>query len=480
MSLLSRPYGICVIAAFAAGACSGNFDTTRERRPFEDRATLGQEIFGALCDRLGASALAEDLDGESYNALCHPDGEGRYRSTVDSSLLPPIREGTPVAAMARNLGVAKMEALARRRQDLVKSFDTILPDVEIHDPFAPHGGPTKVRLHTAVAELLQRLNPLYDSNPLAAEGGTPDPLLPASTQALARVFQALIASEDARVALQKIGGRKGYRPLSSALGVIAPVLAYPDLRKISQQTVRVLSPGGPAREQFVQLLTVAQEELRTAETRQCKDEPDRCQALAPTDNRAQPNRYRRNLEILQDIAFMPDNAFGLPGLSSGPIVRRDYRGFAQASGSQLGVPGSVPTPFSDADQDGLADVDDFGRFIDIHGNLVSVDPPFVVPGEPLIREPNEIAKLDNGEPAYKSIDTTKTMLASLLLRDLPALLNPDPAAQHETLLDALAGLVPLLGDRADAIYAYGEGNEQVGIKYRQFVPSTSPLLALVH
>ncbi|MCU0694158.1 MAG: hypothetical protein MUF54_22425, partial [Polyangiaceae bacterium] len=468
MSLLSRPFGIGVIAALAAlaaGACSGNFDTTRERRPLEDHATLGQEMYGALCDRVGASSLAEDLDGESYHALCHPDGEGRYSSAVDSSLLPPIREGNLVAAMARNLGIAKMEALARRRQDLVKAFDTILPDVEISDPFAPSGGPTKVRLHTAVAELLQRLNPLYDSNPLADEGGTPDPLLPASTQALARVFQALIASQDARVALQKIGGRKGYRPPSSALGVIAPVLAYPDLRKISQQTVRVFSPGGPARDQFVQLLTVAQEELRTAETRQCKDEPDRCQALTVPDDRAQPNRYRRNVEILQEIAFMLDDAFRLPTLDPDWIVKRDYRGFALASGSQLGVPGSVPAPFSDADQDGLADVDDFGRFIDIEGNLVSVDLPFAVRGEPRKAGPEEPAVFDNGLDAYQYRDTTNTLLASLLFRDLRELLNPDPAAEHETLLDAFAGLVPLLGDRADAMYAYGHGDEQVTIKY---------------
>jgi hypothetical protein len=102
-------------------------------------------------------------------------------------------------------------------------------------------------LHTALAELLERLNPLYDSNPLESLGGTPGPLLPATTQALARVFKAMADNQQAQGALAYVGGRKGYRPAASALGVVQPILSYPNLRTLSQQSVRMLSPGGPAR-----------------------------------------------------------------------------------------------------------------------------------------------------------------------------------------------------------------------------------------
>lgn len=475
VSRLSRPFGIGAIAAIMAAACSGNFDTTRVERPYEKEATLGQEVYGVLCDRLGATVLAEDLEGHSYHAICHPDAEGNYQDTVDTFRLPAVGGA---AAVPRNLAVAKLEKLASRRDDLIRAFDVIAPDVEIDDPYAEAGEPKKVRLHDALAELLERLNPLYDSNPLASQGGIPEPLLPASTQALARVFAAMSQNEDAQRALAYIGGRKGYRPASSALGVIQPILSYPNLRSLSQQSVRMLSPGGPARDEFLHLLNVVHEEMRSSRPKL----PLGNLIIDDTLGIAQPNRARDNLEVLQNVLLATDPKFGNSSLQSGLVVLRDYRGFALVSGNEPGIVGSVPAPFADTDSDGVADVDAFGRFIGTQGEPVAVDHPFLVPGEPRVRPADSQGRavLENGDPAYQYIDTTKTLVSSLL-RDLESLVDPDLANERETLMYALAGAYVLFGDRTEKTYTYeGDDGAERNIEYRGFDPDTSPIVDLVH
>lgn len=152
-------WAIAAIVGFSAVACSGNFDTTRVPRPYADRATLGQEVFAVLCDRLGSSALGEDLGGNSFKAVCHPDEQGSYVDTVDQSKLPPV---SGAAALHRRLAVAKVEALARHRADLIRALDVAFPDIEVDDPHPVDGKPSKVRLHDAVKTLVGRLTPLYD------------------------------------------------------------------------------------------------------------------------------------------------------------------------------------------------------------------------------------------------------------------------------------------------------------------------------
>jgi hypothetical protein len=484
-----RSWAIAGWLAVSAGACSSDFDTSREPRPYAQKATLGQDIFGVLCDRIGAGALAEDVTASSYHAICHPDASGRYADKVDTSKLP-VAEGA--AAIARSLAVAKLEAMARRRADLCTAFDTILPDVEIDDPHPPKdaGGkaqPRKVRLHDALRSLTQRLIPLYDTNPLASAGASPNPLLPSGTQALARLFEALATSTPAQAAFAKLGGREGYKPLTVALGAVKPILAYPDLRTLAQKSVVVLGPGGSLRAPFKQLLEVVHEELASSET---------TLALAPyvvddPDGIAQPNRPRDNLEVLHAVLLSSDPVFADVAATPAPIVMRDPRGFALAAGSKLGVPGSVSTPFVDLAHDGpngaepgpdgLADVDSLGRFVDGNGKPVEVDLPFDVPGTTRVRKPDAQGRalLGNGQTAYQYLETTETLVAALA-RDLRPLADPDPVNDHETLIDALAGAYVLFGDRtapsgATAVYPGGKK-----LHYTGFDASGSPIVELVH
>lgn len=257
-------------------------------------------------------------------------------------------------------------------------------------------------------------------------------MVPAGTQALARVFDAAAASPHAQVALSRIGGREGYRPFSIALGAAKPILLYPDLRGFVQQSIRVLGPGGPARAEFEHLLKVTHEEM-TASRPSLPLSP---LLVSDPSGIAQPNRPRDNVELLQYVLLSPDASYALPNTPPAPIVQRDPRGFALVAGSRPGEPGSVPPPFSDlfqdgpdgpvAGPDGMADVDAFGRFIDAKGNPVLVDVPFDTPGKARVRQGDALGRalLEDGSNAYEYLDTQQTLVASLA-RDLRSLADPN-------------------------------------------------------
>src|SRR5579871_2200426 len=86
---MARPGTNVVRVLLVAGAVAGctDFDTTRTTPP---RGTLGQELYIALCDRVSAQALPEDIAGASWHAVCHPDASGAFASTVDQGELPPL------------------------------------------------------------------------------------------------------------------------------------------------------------------------------------------------------------------------------------------------------------------------------------------------------------------------------------------------------------------------------------------------------
>ncbi|MEO7109731.1 MAG: hypothetical protein ABI183_04795, partial [Polyangiaceae bacterium] len=71
-----------------ATACS-DFDTTRSTPP---RGTIGEELYGVVCDRVAAEALREDLSGASYQGVCHKDASGSYADAIDVSRLPPATD----------------------------------------------------------------------------------------------------------------------------------------------------------------------------------------------------------------------------------------------------------------------------------------------------------------------------------------------------------------------------------------------------
>ena len=473
-----RGLGLAAVIGLVS-ACPQGIDTTRvAARP----ATLGDEMFGALCDRVGASSLQEDLSGASYHDVCHYDADGHYAAKVDTSALPDVGKSGPKAD-ARRLGVAKVEAMARRRVDVIRALNTMLPDVKIDDPTAGKDG-AKVRLHDALFDLAQRLLPLYESNPVTPSD---PPLLPTTTRALGRLFDALAKSEGAQQALARIWGRQGYRPFTVGLGAIRPALAYKQLRPLAKAALGVLGPNAKAAPELQQLLGVVKQELATS-----KAVVSPLPVYRVDGATLQPNRPRTNIEFARALLVAEDPTFAASPADPPRLISvRDRRGLAVPTGSVPGAIGGVKSPFVDLDGDGFADADGAGRFVDASGAALSIDPPFAIPGvtkgsaDPL-----------TPSPLYAYVDTSRALTGAMSRHLLP-LVDPtlyaaagDPDAwksEHETLMYALAGANVLFGPREPAQYDYGTDlvkrvDEACPscLSYTRFRGEDSPLPELVH
>ena len=464
----------------ALTSCSEGLDTTRQPGP---RATFGDDLYGVLCDRVGAQVFQEDLAGQSYRPVCHYDEQGAYGDTVDVSELPkPTGAGR---VEARRVSIAKMEALARRRSDLVRAFNATFPDIEIDNLATKKEGDT-IRLHDALLALGQKVVPLYDSNPYDPKG---QPLAPATTQALGRLFDSLAQSGDSLTQMSSMWGRQGYRPFHVGLGAISATLAYPGLRGFTQAQVGVLGPNGYAAPQLQALLSVGEREMLHAKV-DVSNLPD----LALDEDTGQLNRPRSDVEMIRDLLLYQDDRFA-ESTSTPPryISLRDRRGLVVPAGNVPGIAGTVPSPFVDLDHDGYADVDVSGRFLDAGSAPLDLAMPFTIPGV-------DMGATDAyGRPTqklYTYVDTSRT-LASGLVREMQPLLDSteyadanDPNAfeqESETMMYLLSGAYDLFGQREDAEYDF-ENDRVVPVgtgcptcmKYNRFRGEDSPLPDLAH
>src|SRR5262245_11633122 len=242
-------------------SCAGNFDDTRKQT--EPTGTLGDDLYSALCDRVGASVLTEDLSGASYHSVCHRDASGKYADKVDESKLPPVAGG---AAVVRGYAVSKVHAMSRRRADLISALNATFRDDPVNDPF--HKNAT-IKGHEALKRMLQRIVPLYEINPIDQQGsGRREGLMPSVTRATGRLFAGLAGPGSdpqaqygdknkaiaAQQALARLSGRLGYRPLRVALGAVRPALAYPEMRQVMQAFAPRMAPGGPMRDALQNVL----------------------------------------------------------------------------------------------------------------------------------------------------------------------------------------------------------------------------------
>ncbi len=526
-----RHWGMGALVVLAGGAsCAPQLDTTRAVPP---RGTIGAELFGVVCDRVGAQALHEDLTGGSFHAICHPAPDGTYADTVDLTQLPAPDpnavdvNGTPVSLDQQNrnraYAVARIQALARRRADLIAALDATFPDVPV--PIKDTGNPDPTQsckapagiatdnLGPQLADLLGRFTPLYD-----------DGTIPHSTEALGRLMQAFRAGSDVQDSYTHFDSRQGYRPLEVALGAERPMLAYPALRDFANATLSLISADsnpydpnpkydafgnrlpepGPNNPQLSAMLAALYQELRTTQP----DNPP-VAPLLPVQvdgiGRQVLSRPRTNLEFMQQLFYSQDPAFGNGG-NSAYIVQRDTRGYA----SVALVGGALPAPFVDMDGDGLPDVNPLGQFITSGGQTPptpfrSVDLPDQATRDSFGRALTGTL----GSLVYDYIDTSHVFAASMM-SDMKPLMNPDTTQMHETVMDAMSGARVLFGSRdgkplTTRTYApdpslvdqwnlthggggpgggapppAGLGTQPVTLTYDAFHAESSPLLDLVY
>lgn len=467
--------GLGMLLACAA-SCQDDMDTTRIAPP---KGTLGDDLYGVLCDRVGASVLPEDTSGASYQGVCHYDQRGAYADSVNASVLPPVTGDKQVNA--RSLALAKLNARVNRRTDLIRAFNAAFPDIEIDNAATPEEG-DKIKLHNALLSFSQSLAPLYESNPFNSAA---QPVVPESTRAIGRLMTAIMDSDAAREAFSKIQSRRGYRPSSLGLGAIRSALAYPELRKVAQTALNVVGPQGPAAPALEQLFRVLKLDLKTA-----KATTSALPALTVDAATAQPSRPRTSLEFVQALMMKEDPAFASdPNAKPLYLARRDRRGFVMPLKQGAGF----QSPFVDTDGDGYADIDAFGRFVDASGMPLGLDAPFAIPGE-MGGPTDEFGR--PASPLYEYIDLSRTAAASLFRNIKPlvdatqydALGGPDAwKKEHESLMYALAGAYMLYGDREDAQYDFesetilpaDQGCANC-LPYKRFRGEDSPLPDLIH
>ena len=469
-------------ALVAAASCEQPIDTTRDVAML---GTLGHDIYGALCDRLGAGSFTEDWTGAPYASICHYDAQGIYGDFVDTSTLPPAT--SDASGRARQLSIAKLERMAQRRTELIDAVNATFPDIDVPDLTTPDANDT-VRLHDAVLAFSADVSRLYEENP-AEPGG--EPTMPMVTRALGRLFGAIETSPEARAALARIAGRLGYRPYQAALGAVRVALGYPDLRPMARSLLEVLGPHGTAVGELQQALTVLKAELLTSVPVVSGLPP---YELVGNPARAQPNRPRSAIEVVAAVLLEEDDAYA--GSWSFPpryLVTRDSRGVAVPQGSTPGL-GAVPAPFVDFNADGFADVDGSGRFLGRDGlTPLLIDSPFFVPGLPYGLSDQY------GRPQslpYQYFDTTRTATGALAHYAQP-LVDPtvvappgDPEpwkSEKETLMYALAGLPVLAGPRELAQWDFVNdvlvpANQSCPacVQYQRYRAEDSPVPDLVH
>ena len=517
-----------LVTSVAAGAgCAADFDTDR---PQPKRGSLGREMFTMVCDRVGGQALREDVAGISYHAVCHADASGAFTNEVDRLKLPELAEandvdGKPVSLEQqianREHRIARVQAVARRRDELIAAFDTAfaneaigikdLANADESKSCDPPSGPTgEADIRTELAEMLGRLTDLYN-----------DDTIPHLTRALSRMMDDVERSPEAQRALARFDARRGYRPTDVAMGVARPTVAYPRLVELANALLRLLSSdvdplgltladpstkkkakertaadriAGNAHPALVDMLAIMKEELAAA-----KPLPELTPLTTTKDPRdptlVRLSRPRGNLEMARAIFLAQDPAFsiGQPRF----VVARDLRGFAKVPLAA----GKVPSPFVDltgaqggsmGGPDGLPDVDDLGRFLTSSSGADAPSPfpmfaalhPVGGPGpDTTTKRDAQGRALLGSATTYEYVDVSSTYLASLT-RDLVPLLEPDPKREHETVMDLLGGLGVVAGTRQpgkDSLRAYqrpGGGRNEVA--FRGIREDQSPLLDLVH
>jgi hypothetical protein len=400
-----------------AVGCSSDFDTRRVPNPDQ---SFGADVVELACKRMAyLDDVADgdgrvDVSGSEYRATCRGQGE------------PPA--GAP----------EDLRALLARRNELTFAIDSAAPEASL---------PALQALLTSESFLT-----LYDSD---AATGAIDALV-----ALLR-----FAAEDPgrasafHDALVRLAARPGYRSLDMAPGLMGAALGYPDVHTAMQAFTAAVDAGGSAEAAWTALLAAAGASLRHAEAAEAPADPER------TANLVLGLLFTE--EPLPSAPVTPD-----PQLD---VVRRDHRGVARIG--RL-ADGQLPAPFADQDGDGLADLDEAGRFVDASGAPIAAPAPYEpAPGEEATPWPHrdELGRAlagAGGPLLYEHLVLDGTLLAALA-RDSAGLLGPE----RGVLLDAMRGASLLMGERVDATQAYASGET---LAYRGFDTGSAALLDMIY
>lgn len=397
-----------------AAGCTSELDT---RRRAGTPQSLGETVVELACKRMAHLHDLADGDGRV-------DVRGdRYRAACRGEEAAPA--GTP----------DDLRALLARRNELAFAIDIAAPE------------DTLSGLHAWLTSA--GFLALYDGDVATAAidalvGGlrfaADDPVLAP-------------ALHDALVGLE---ARAGYRPLEAMPGLLGAVIEHPELGEAVRALTGAIAAGGSAEAEWNALVAAVAASMRHAD-----------EAPAPADPERTANLVLGLL--LGTDPVLAASATPEPGLE---LVRRDHRGVAAV---QAGPDGLVP-PFADQDGDGLADIDDAGRFVDATGAAFEAPAPYALaPGQerapwPHRDEAGRALAGEGGPLLYQHVTLDATLLAA-------AAGETGALMQQGAVLDLLRGASVLLGARVDAVRSYASGET---LAFRGFDTADAALLDMVH
>lgn len=406
---------VTTVLSTALAGCSDDLNTANQIEPY---TSFGGIMYREGCQRVAYTGqLAQKEAGQIQTV----DVSGSLgRSVCVDGATPPA--GSP----------EKLTAIVGQKDLLIATVDLILP---------------KDFLNT-LEGFLEALAPLAD-----------DDTMPHAIQSLGNLLDVMYKDPDFAPALARLASRVGYRPTSTAAGLVHTIVEYPGIDDFLSKTLGLIAPGGTAETEFKTLNQALSMELRSA---------------APVANPASPERTLRlalNLLLTNHVDLK-----GAPGTTL-PLVARDYRGLALAPAPG----GKVMAPFVDKDMDGLADVDNMGHYVDASGQPLNLATPFPQAGTPDTAprdaQGRALAASGSANLLYQYYDLDGTVMSGL---NREALTLMDPT--KDTTLGLVFGTGALLGPRTTQTKMYMDpaGGMMGALTYQGFDTDQSAILDMLH
>ncbi len=402
-SFTQRFAAVTSLAALVSAGCHGAFDDARQP---VDNGTFGETVHTLVCKRISylddlADGGTTDVRGDAARDMCRLG-------------LAPLSTAS-----------GKLKALMAERERLTGAVDAVFPESYLPD----------LQTFLTSNEFLS----LYDDDTSVA-----------AIDALIASLRHIAADDEAVGALERLGHRLGYRPLTPGMGAVRALVNYPELHDFVLTLTEAITAGGGARGEWQNLMEAVAIALRNAEPA------------------ASPNAADRTLRIALDFLLTERAQLGTTMVA--PLATRDARGVARLR--------AIAAPYVDGNSDGQPDVDDLGRYVDAAGMPIAAPAPFELPegatASPwMYRDPlGRALTADSGPLLYQYVDLDKTVLAAVA-RDGISLFDP----QKGTAFDLTRGASALVGARLEVTRAYGNGES---LTYRGYDTATSPLLDMTY
>ena len=342
-------------AGIARGLCGPVRPPTRNPRPArDDRA-------GALRRRLRPHRRAGAPRGPHGRVvprpICHPDANGNYASTVDQTQLPPPSptavdiDGNPVSLAVQTANRAYAVnahpgARATERPNLIASFDTIFPAIQVNIVNTGSPDPTQ-SCQPATADGDRHVHPT--SSPACSRASSPSTTTAPSRSRPSRspaIFKAIQSSPDAQhsfAALRGAPGLPAHRPDAGRRAprhrvprparpherrARAPLGRLAAVQHVEARLEREPHPHPGPREPAVQ-----RAHRRGARRARSTRRPTPLRPLLTTHDRPAVGRTIlsrpwTDLEVLEQLFYASDPAYRPRRAARSYIALRDPRGYA--------------------------------------------------------------------------------------------------------------------------------------------------------